>query len=46
MFCANTEEAENIAKEHADAVYELLERIPSYWQASNAPMEHMLTTSV
>jgi len=34
------------AKVRRDAVYDLLERIPVFWQEVDAPIEHILTTYV
>ena len=44
IFRVHAEEQSNAEKESGEAVYDLLDRIPDFWQNSDVPIEHMLTT--
>ncbi|KAG6874226.1 hypothetical protein C0995_003772 [Termitomyces sp. Mi166 len=44
ILCLHEEEREQREDENADAVYNLLETIPTFWQGLDAPIEHILTT--
>ncbi|KAF8077862.1 hypothetical protein FPV67DRAFT_1443423 [Lyophyllum atratum] len=45
IFRDHEQEREKVEEENANAVYDLLETIPRFWQEVEAPVEHMLTTS-
>ncbi|TFK42498.1 hypothetical protein BDQ12DRAFT_278405 [Crucibulum laeve] len=45
IFRIHGEDAEKAEEQRANAVYELLDRLPSFWQDNTEPVEHVLTTS-
>lgn len=44
IFRIHREETQLVAEQTGEAVYDLLEQMPSYWQEADVPVEHMITT--
>ncbi|KAH0583776.1 hypothetical protein H2248_009379 [Termitomyces sp. 'cryptogamus'] len=44
IFCLHEQERKQREDENADAVYDLLEALPTFWQGLDVPIEHVLTT--
>ncbi|KAG6837293.1 hypothetical protein H0H93_011895 [Arthromyces matolae] len=43
IFCFHERERAQTEEENADAVYDLLESLPTFWQGLEHPMEHIIT---
>jgi hypothetical protein len=43
IFRVHVEEQSNVEEENGEAVYDLLDQIPDFWQNLEVPVEHMLT---
>jgi hypothetical protein len=43
IFRAHAEEQSHTEEENGEAVYDLIDQIPDFWQNSDVPVEHMLT---
>ncbi|KAK0463972.1 uncharacterized protein EV420DRAFT_1476592 [Desarmillaria tabescens] len=44
VFMERTRQDEECEEENADDVYDLVDRLPLFWQDTDAPIKHMLTT--
>lgn len=44
IFVERTRQNEENEEENAEDVYDLVDRLPLFWQDTNVPIEHMLTT--
>ncbi|SJL00535.1 uncharacterized protein ARMOST_03848 [Armillaria ostoyae] len=44
LFVERTRQDEEHEEENAEDVYDLVDRLPLFWQDTNVPIEHMLTT--
>lgn len=46
IFRIHTEQQERLEEEQAEEFYDVMDRLPTFWQTSDVPSEHMLTRRV